>query len=130
MIDSLRDAWPTLASVAVVVWGAMWTFVRWTFPPKAREMVRAIVRPQIDELAALIEKKADTADVIAMEKRFEERTRPFLDAIERNTGRTAESVEALNEKIGALGERVSFIEGAWDGTEKRHGRGRRADDHT
>jgi hypothetical protein len=118
---SFGDAipWSVIVSVAVTVWGVLWAFARWAMPAKVREIVRETMQPEIASLKRTLEAKADTSDVVNMERRFEERTRPFLAGIEDSTTRTADGMDALNERIGMLAERLSRMEGAWDGMERR-----------
>jgi hypothetical protein len=119
--DVVGDAfhWRTAFAVAVAVWGALWTFAKWALPSKVREIVRDTMAPELATLQQTLRAKADTADVVNMERRFEERTRPFLAGIEDSTTRTADGMDALNERIGMLAERLSRMEGAWDGMERR-----------
>lgn len=121
----LKYAVTAIGSALVAALGAVWVAFRVALRAKLAETIRAETAPQFAALHQALDAKADTADVVALEQRFEERTRPFLAGIEENSERTARGVEALNDRMGQLAERLSRMEGAWDGiTDRRRGLGR------
>lgn len=110
------------------MWGVLWSFAKWAMPAKVEQMVNSVVAPRLDRMESMLSSKADTSDLIAMEIRFEKRMEPYLEAIKQNTASSATSLEGVNRKLGDLSERVSYIEGTWDGTTERRQHGRRATD--